>query len=307
MSGTAGGGSAPGAVREFAPAKVNLTLHVTGRRADSYHLLDSLVVFADTGDVLTAAPAPPGELSLWITGPNAGPLQVEPPEDNLVLRAARALRGWREERGLIDRGAALTLEKNLPVASGIGGGSADAAAALRALVRLWALKIPQADLMRLALGLGADVPVCLRGRAALMRGIGEELASAPPLPDLWLVLASPGVPVPTGAVFRALDLGSVTALGAPPLPDRMATAEEAAAAFRRGRNDLEGPARALAPQVGEALDALASTPGALLARMSGSGATCFALYADEAAAREAAEALAAEHPHWWITAARVLA
>jgi 4-diphosphocytidyl-2-C-methyl-D-erythritol kinase len=294
-------------IQEFAPAKINLTLHVTGRRGDGYHLLDSLVVFADTGDWLAAAPAPVETLSLRIEGPCAGPLRAEPAEDNLIMRAARALQAWAKARGLPGRGAALTLDKRLPVASGIGGGSADAAAALRALVRLWALDIPDKDLSQIALGLGADVPVCLQGRAAIMRGIGEDIAPAPPLPEMWLVLANPGVPVSTGGVFRLLDIEAVSALGVPSLPGRLVSAGEAAEVLRRARNDLEAPARALAPEVGEVLNVLDRTQGALMARMSGSGATCFALYADENAARAAARALEAEHPGWWVTAAKMRA
>lgn len=300
------GGAASGeAVREFAPAKINLTLHVTGKRADGYHLLDSLVVFAEAGDLVTAEAAPAGSLSLRIEGPYAAVLRAEQPEDNLVLRAARALQGWAAERGQPERGAVLTLVKRLPVASGIGGGSADAAAALRALVRLWGLDIPEPELQRIALSLGADVPVCLYNRPAVMRGVGEDIAPAPVLPELWLVLANPGVPVPTGSVFKALDLSAVSRLGVSPLPERLVSAEEAAAALKRGRNDLEATARALAPGVAQALDALGRTPGALLTRMSGSGATCFGLYADEKTAYAAAAALKAEYPGWWVEAAKV--
>lgn len=305
MSGTAGSHSTSDEVREFAPAKINLTLHVTGKRDDGYHLLDSLVVFADAGDWVAVASAPDGELSLRITGPYAEALCDEAVESNLVMRAARTLREWAAKRGRSQHGAALTLDKRLPVASGIGGGSADAAAALRALVRFWELGIPQTDLMEIALKLGADVPVCLRACPAVMRGIGEEIAPAPPLPDLWIVLVNPGVAVSTGGVFEALDLKAVSALGVPALPVNLLSADEAAAALKRCRNDLEPPARARAPQVADVLRALRRTKGALMARMSGSGATCFALYEDEESARTAAQALGADHPGWWVTAAKM--
>ena len=185
----------PDRLTEPAPAKVNLYLHLTGRRDDGYHLLDSLVVFAGIGDTLSAAPAE--TLSLQVAGPFAAGLAGEP--DNLVLRAARALAA---EAG-VTAGAHLVLDKHLPVASGIGGGSADAAAALRLLCRLWRLAPQPAALARLAAGLGADVPVCLAGRAARMGGIGERLGPAPVLPACGIVLVNPGIQVATAEVFRA--------------------------------------------------------------------------------------------------------
>jgi 4-diphosphocytidyl-2-C-methyl-D-erythritol kinase len=278
------------AIEEFAPAKVNLALHVTGRRADGYHLLDSIVVFAGAGDRLSAAPA--GALTLAVTGPRAAGLAAG--EENLVMRAARLMAGGR--------GARMVLEKHLPVASGIGGGSADAAAALRALARLWGVGLPEPDAV---LALGADVPVCLAGRPARMSGIGGALAPLPPLPPCWLVLANPGVAVPTGAVF-----GGLARRDNPPLPPLPAAGFADAAALAgwlgTARNDLEAPALAAAPEIGAVRDALAALPGVLLARMSGSGATCFGLVADEAAARAGAARLAAAHPGWWVTAAPVL-
>ena len=276
---------------EPAPAKLNLALHVLGRRADGYHLLDSLVVFAGVGDVLRAEPA--GGLSLSVTGPFAAALGGA--EDNLVLRAARAL----AQAGGIPAGGHMTLTKNLPVASGIGGGSADAAAALRLLARLWRLDLPAAGLARLALRLGADVPVCLASRPARMGGVGEVLSDAPALPPCGLVLVNPGVAVATPEVFRAraagfshpLDLPSPGQSGA--WPDAAALA----AALARMRNDLETPALALRPVIGDVLAALRALPGCLLARMSGSGATCFALLSDAQAA--AAAAVAVTRPGWW--------
>ena len=270
-------------LEDVAPAKVNLALHVLGRRADGYHLLDSLVVFADVGDMLRAEPAE--TFSLTITGRFAGALAGE--GDNLVLRAARALAAARG----VATGARLTLEKNLPVASGIGGGSADAAAALRLLARLWGVAPAGPDL---ALALGADVPVCLAGRATRMGGIGDALAPAPHLPPCGLALVNPGVGVATPAVFRARS-GSFS----PPLdlPAGWPDAASMAADLARLGNDLEAPARAVEPAIGGVLAALRSLPATLLARMSGSGATCFALFATPAAARDAASRLT--RPGWW--------
>lgn len=267
------------AATEFAPAKVNLALHVTGQRADGYHLLDSLVVFAGVGDRVTVAPG----AGFAITGPQAAALAPEP--GNLCLRAAGAMGG----------GLRITLDKHLPVASGIGGGSADAAATLRAMARL-GRPLPQAAAV---LALGADVPVCLAGRAVRMTGVGEGLTPVT-LPPVWLVLANPGVAVPTPAVFRALATRDN-----PPLPPLPALPDAAALAGWLGgtRNDLEPPAITLAPEIAFTRAALAATPGCLLARMSGSGATCFGLYATEPAARAAAAAIRAAQPGWWVAAA----
>jgi len=244
----------------FAPAKVNLYLHVTGKRADGYHLLDSLAVFPEAGDFVEAAPAE--ALSLEISGEFGAVLRAE--DDNLLLRAAKLLAPGR--------GAALTLEKNLPVASGIGGGSADAAAALRVLSGLWGV---EADLPALALQLGADVPVCLASRPARMQGIGEILAPAPALPEFGMVLVNPGVAVPTPAVFKARQ-GGFTA--APVLPEAWVDVDAMVKDLARCTNDLQEAAIGIAPVIGEVLSVLAALPGAKLARMSGSGATCFAIF-----------------------------
>ncbi len=274
---------------EYAPAKVNLYLHLIGRRADGYHLLDSLVVFADIADELRADPA--DSLSLTIEGPFAAGLAAEP--DNLVLCAARALAA---EAGVIPR-ARLVLHKNLPVASGIGGGSADAAAALRLLCRLWQVAPDPAALARLAAGLGADVPVCLAGRATRMAGIGERLAPAPVLPKCGLVLVNPGVAVATAEVFRARRGAWSLAAELPAgWPDAGAMATD----LGKLRNDLEPVAVSLQPVIGDALSSLAAEPDCLLARMSGSGATCFGLFPDADAA-----ALAVAHvarSGWWCWA-----
>jgi 4-diphosphocytidyl-2-C-methyl-D-erythritol kinase len=285
-------------VVEHAWAKVNLTLQVTGQRSDGYHELESLVAFADVGDRLRMEPA--GALSLAIEGPFAAALAdadgKADADGNLVLRAARALAA---AVGQPD-GAAFTLTKNLPVASGIGGGSADAAAALRGLVRLWRLSLPAAELESLALTLGADVPVCLRGESVVMSGIGDRLQPVPALPPLWLLLVNPGVALSTAAVFAARE-GGFSPVAEPRLPP-LDLRDFIDWLARRG-NDLEAPAGRLAPAVAKVLTVLRALPACLLARMSGSGATCFGLFENEAAARSAAEALVLQHPRWWVAPA----
>jgi 4-diphosphocytidyl-2-C-methyl-D-erythritol kinase len=276
---------------EAAPAKINLCLHVTGQRADGYHLLDSIVVFAGVGDQLSVADS--SDLTLSVTGPMAGALTGLDPEDNLVLRAARLMAGGR--------GAALTLDKHLPQASGIGGGSADAAATLRLLARVWGTDLP---LMEQVLSLGADLPVCLSGRPCRMQGIGEVIRPIRAIAPLWLVLVNPRQSVPTPAVFRALQRRDNAPL--PDLPDL----SEPSALIRyltQTRNDLEAPALSIAPAIGDCLTALRKSQGCLLARMSGSGATCFGLYADEAAARASATGITRRQPEWWTRAAPILA
>ncbi|VDC23654.1 4-(cytidine 5'-diphospho)-2-C-methyl-D-erythritol kinase [Pseudogemmobacter humi] len=273
-------------VTEFAPAKINLCLHVTGQRADGYHLLDSVVAFAGVGDRLEAS-LTLGEASLALGGP-FGP-ELPAGGDNLVLRAARAVAP--------DLALAFTLEKNLPPASGIGGGSADAAAAVRAVLRL---RGGAAD-PGVVQALGADVPVCLASRPARMRGIGERLDLLERFPPGWIVLANPRVEVPTPAVFRALSRKEN-----PPLPDALPHWPDMAALagwLALQRNDLEPPALAVAPVIGEVLMMLRAQAGQLLSRMSGSGATCFALFAEEAAARAAAAALTVARPGWWVAPA----
>jgi len=273
---------------EFAAAKINLALHVTGRRSDGYHLLDSLVAFADVGDRITVAPA--AALSLSVTGPLAAGLTQG--GDNLVLRAARSFGAGP--------GAAITLEKNLPLAAGIGGGSSDAAATLRALARLWQQPLPEAEAV---LALGADVPVCLAGRPALMSGIGAGLAPVV-LPAAWLVLVNPGVALPTAAVFAALAHRDHA-----PLPrdlPQFQRVADLAAFLQLARNDLEAPAIRMAPAIACCKAALAAMSGCLLARMSGSGATCFGLFADPRTANAAARALRTAQPGWWVAAGRML-
>lgn len=275
------------AIEAFAPAKINLALHVTGRRHDGYHLLDSLVVFAEVGDRVTAEAA--DALTLRIVGPRAAGLGTGP--DNLVLRAAALFAA--------DAGASLTLDKHLPVASGIGGGSADAAATLQVLARLWRRPLPPAADI---LSLGADVPVCLAGRATRMTGVGETLHPlSHPLPPAALVLANPGTALATPAVFAALDRRDH-----PPLPrtlPRFGTAAELAAFLAMTRNDLEAPAIRLAPVIAQVKSALSAQPGCRIARMSGSGATCFGLFDDPLAAAAAAAALSRAQPGWWVVSA----
>ncbi len=282
-------------VTEFAFAKINLTLHVTGQREDGYHTLDSLVVFAGIGDGLVAEKS--DKLTLKVDGPFAG--EVPLGDDNLVLKAARLCLGAR--------GAALTLTKRLPPASGIGGGSADAAATIRALLRLQLEQGLTPAPMDAAggaaiLGLGADVPVCLASHPARMRGIGEQLDWLT-LPEVHVVLANPRVAVPTQVVFSGL--ASKTNPAMPEALPQWADAQALADWLATQRNDLEAPACTHAPVITEVLTALRAEPGTLFARMSGSGATCFALFAKEAEASDAAEALRAAHPAWWVASGQI--
>ncbi len=276
-------------IREQAPAKINLYLHVTGKRADGYHVLDSLAVFAQAADVVSIRPA--DTLSLAIDGPFAAGLSTRP--DNLVLRAAQAL---ADAAGGMP-GAAITLTKNLPVASGIGGGSADAAASLRGLQKFWRVSLPSATLAAIAASLGADVPVCLDCQAARMGGIGEVLGAAPALPDFGLVLVNPGVAVATPAVFRARAGGFS---GIAPLPGAWPDVAAMAAGLAGLTNDLQAAAVALAPEIATVLESLSAEPGILLTRMSGSGATCFGLTATPEEALRCAARLQAAHPGWWV-------
>ncbi len=284
---------APPSLSIAAPAKLNLYLHVVGKRADGYHQLDSLVAFAAVHDTVHLAPAE--SLSLSIEGPFAEGLSSGP--DNLVMRAAELLRA----KAGITSGAAMRLVKRLPVASGIGGGSADAAAALSGLIRLWDVRIDEAELAELALSLGADVPVCLNAKCVFMGGIGETLTPAPRLPEIPIVLVNPGVGVPTPAVFKARQGGlSEPAPFDTPVPDTPTLV----GLLTARRNDLAAAAITLAPPIAEALAALDSQSGCALARMSGSGATCFGLFT-EATAADAAAAIKADHPDWWVVESRL--
>lgn len=279
------------AIEAFAPAKVNLALHVTGRRPDGYHLLDSLVVFADLGDRLRFETA--SELSLDVTGPFASGVPTD--GSNLVLKAAALM---------AEQGARIRLEKQLPHGGGIGGGSSDAATTIRALSRLWDVPLPGAAAV---LSLGADVPVCLMAPTPQrMRGIGADLTSVAALPDAHIVLVNPGVPVPTKDVFARLAAGQGTDNpGLSPMPE---SPDFAAFAnwLHAQRNDLEAPAIAVAPVIAKALAAVRKAEGCALARMSGSGSTVFGLFRDEDAASKAAARIGAEALCWWARAARIL-
>lgn len=275
-----------------APAKVNLYLHVTGRRDDGYHLLDTLVVFAGLGDLITVAPAE--KISLATEGLFADEIPDGP--DNLVLKAAHLLANHAGTKA----GAEITLQKDLPVASGIGGGSADAAAVLIALSKLWGLDLGEDDLANLGLTLGADVPMCVKGRALFVGGIGEDFADAPKMPKAGLLLVNPLKPVPTPAVFKE-RVGPYTAADRFDGPIR--DAEHLAELLSSRTNNLADPARRVEPHVGGVLDELASLPGILLSRMSGSGGTCFGLFQELDMAAQAAVALGKAQPNWWVRVA----
>jgi 4-diphosphocytidyl-2-C-methyl-D-erythritol kinase len=280
-----------------APAKINLTLHILGRRADGYHELESLVAFSGAGDVLRLAPGP--ELTLAVDGPTAAAAGAG--DDNLVLRAARRL----AERAPGLTLGAFRLTKYLPVAAGIGGGSSDAAAALRLLAAANGLAPDDARLIEAARATGSDVPVCLSPRARFMRGAGEEIGAALDLPPLPAVLLNPGAPVATSSVFARLGLapGERTGSRAHPAIAAGLDAEALTAALRKGRNDMEDAACVDAPVIVHALAVLSAARGCRLARMSGSGATCFAIFATRHAAANAAAAIRKHHPSWWVKTA----
>jgi 4-diphosphocytidyl-2-C-methyl-D-erythritol kinase len=272
-------------VEAFAPAKINLTLHVTGQRADGYHLLDSLVVFADVGDRITARQA--SEYSLTVDGPNAA--GVPPGADNLVFRAAKLFgKEYPTE---------LQLTKILPSASGIGGGSSDAAAAIRAMFALHKQTSPDQSVL---LSLGSDVPVCGLAKPVRMSGIGESLSSFAP-PAVHMILVNSGVTLATPDVFSALE-SKINPTMPSSLPD-WSDATDFCSWLVTQRNDLEAPAISLAPEIQQVLHAIAATNNCLLSRMSGSGATCFGLYRDAAAARTAMSKVQGKFPDWWVVSA----
>lgn len=287
--------------QRLAPAKVNLFLHVGDRRADGYHDLASLVIFADIADAITLRPSK--ALSLELSGPHASGLAVGP--GNLVLKAARALESWATSHGHKTGPVTLTLEKNLPVASGIGGGSSDAAATLNLLCAHWALPVHDDDLQAIGLSLGADVPVCLRAAPTLMSGRGEILSPVSVLPQFSLVLVNPLVAVSTAAVFASLTARS----GAFPrdLPAKQFGIRDFAGWLDQTINDLASPAKSLQPVIWQVEKALVSSDGCLVARMSGSGATCFGLYPTHDSATRAASLITEAHPHWWVRAGRMFA
>jgi len=306
VTGRARHGPTLAAIRIAAPAKINLHLRVVGRRTDGYHLVDSLIAFAAVHDSLEVLPA--DAFGLTLTGPFAARLAAEGGE-NLVERAARMI---SDALGL-PPAVTVNLVKRLPIAAGVGGGSADAAAAIRALAALWAPARPGADLsdgklLGFARSLGADVPVCLAGRAALVSGIGDFVRPVRRLPEAGLVLVNPGVPAPTKAVFyrrsgpfsppSRLDPAAIANLG---------DAVDLARLLAPLGNDLTEAATELVPAIGDVLAALVESEDCLLAHLSGSGATCFGLYRNEGAAARAARAIAAARPEWWVQPSRLVA
>ncbi|WP_294619621.1 4-(cytidine 5'-diphospho)-2-C-methyl-D-erythritol kinase [uncultured Roseovarius sp.] len=268
----------------FAPAKINLTLHVTGRREDGYHELDSLVVFADIGDRLRLRESE--TTMLTVDGPMAAGVPAD--ASNLVVKAAR----------LMGLSADIHLEKHLPNAAGLGGGSSDAAATLKALSEMSGKPLPEG-----LLGLGADIPVCLHGRAARMRGVGEAITPVAGLPELHAVLVNPKLPVMTREVFAGLERADN-----PAMPEELPKFDDAGALVEwlaTMRNDLEAPAMQAEPVIQQVFDVLSVTPGCHLTRMSGSGGTCFGLYSDAETAASAAGRLREQHPSWWVEAVRL--
>jgi 4-diphosphocytidyl-2-C-methyl-D-erythritol kinase len=275
----------PGAAVRPAHAKVNLWLNVVGRRSDGYHLLESLVAFVDLADTLDVRPS--DRLSLELAGPQAAGLAGDPA--NLVLKAARLL----ADRAGVAPLAAIRLGKHIPVAAGLGGGSADAAATLRALGDLWRVALPEEELFDLAASLGADVPICLAGRTALVSGIGERLQPAPALPPAAILLVNPGTALPTRDVFEARRGPFSTAM---PVTRPWRDLPELVAALAQRGNDLSEAAIALCPVIAEVLAFLRNSRGVRYTAMSGSGATCFALYDSPDAARQVSASMA---PAWW--------
>ena len=285
-------------LRILAPAKLNLYLHITGRRDDGYHLIESLIAFTDFGDELALTRA--DALSLHLAGPFAAELGQGDPKDNLVLRAAHLLEDWARTHGMESAGAGLTLVKHLPVASGIGGGSADAAAALLGLAALWHMPIDRLALAALGSRLGADVPACVEGRASMMEGIGERITPVQPLPPLPVVLVNPRIPLATPAVYRHFrEHERIDPTQRPKPAGPFADAAALFSALATTHNDLQPAAIALCPEIARVLAALRDT-GAGLARMSGSGATSFGLFADKASAAAAAARIRAAEPGWWV-------
>jgi 4-diphosphocytidyl-2-C-methyl-D-erythritol kinase len=283
-------------ITEIAKAKLNLTLGVLGRRPDGYHELVSFVAFVEIGDAIAIDPVAP--FALEIDGPFAAGIVGE----NLVAKACRLV--TEAVPGV--RLGSIRLTKNLPVAAGLGGGSADAAAVLRALVRSIPGLATRIDLLAIARNLGADVTVCLGQRPSLMWGIGERVTDLPPLPDFWVVLANPGVPLTTADVFGALGARPfVQAAHAPALPGIFASLEDLLRQMRAEGNDLQATGLRLCPAIGDVLSALMAQPGCRLASQSGSGPTCFGVFANEHQARSASAEIAAAHPVWWVRSAPI--
>lgn len=283
---------------EFARAKINLALHVTGRRADGYHLLDSVVTFCETGDRLSINLAE--QDTFTVSGRFADGLGDA--SDNLVLKARDGLRVRLAAAGVTTSPVSIHLEKNLPVASGIGGGSADAAAALHGLMRVWNVDLKPQEGKALALSLGADVPMCLAGQPLSARGIGEDITTLPHMPSMALVLVNPLIGVSTPAIFKALQSRDNPSVGALPASDSLS---EWIGCLANLRNDLEPPATLLVPEIAT-VRGLLDRQGALLSRMSGSGATCFGIFEDIDKAHAAAAAITTERSGWYVAAARTV-
>ena len=278
---------------ELAPAKINLALHVVGQRADGYHLLETIVTFADSGDRLGFASADADDFTVSGRFGHLVPTDTEGRHGNLVLKARDMLREALAAHGAPSPPVAIHLEKNLPVAAGIGGGSADAAATLRGLLRFWNADLPDTELFALGLSLGADVPMCLKGKALMVKGIGEDLAVLPTLPSLSLVLGNPLVGVSTPEIFKRLTRKDNPPVGA--------TEGDWLAVLKALRNDLEPPARSLVREIDQ-ISAMIGAEGAIVTRMSGSGATCFGIFSSPEAARHAAENLTEQRPDWYFQA-----
>jgi 4-diphosphocytidyl-2-C-methyl-D-erythritol kinase len=284
---------------EIAPAKVNLALHVVGQRPDGYHLIETLVTFADKGDVVTVLKSVQDRFS--ISGPFADALQGE--QDNLVLKARDRLRTALSETGQPAPPVDIRLEKNLPVASGIGGGSADAAATLRALLKFWSATLPPQKLNEISLGLGADVPMCLAGKPAFVCGIGDIVASLENMPSFSAILANPQKPVSTPEIFKRLHKKDN-----PPLAphEGISGLDDWLHYLASSRNDLEPSARQLVTEIAE-ISAMLETSGAAFVRMSGSGATCFGLFKSAAQADAALTELEASRPDWYFLRTNTIA
>ncbi len=290
------------ALTEIAPAKINLALHVTGRRDDGYHLLETVVTFSDAGDVVTVDAASEDAFSMSGRFSQGLSREAGGSDGNLVLRARDALREALADEGLSAPPVAIHLEKNLPVASGIGGGSADAAATLRALLRHWHAAPAAATLDRLALKLGADIPMCMVGKPLMASGVGENIALLPGMPSFHCIIANPLQPVSTPQVFQRLTEKNNAPIG--PLP-ALSSAAGWLSWLGSLRNDLEPPARLVQSRIAE-LSGLMKDTGAALVRMSGSGASCFALYETKAQARESLEKLTTARPQWFFMQARTV-
>lgn len=282
----------PRMMRVRAPAKLNLFLHVGEKHSDGFHALESLVVFVEETDILVVERA--DELSLNVVGPFADSLKEEP--DNLVLRAARALD--------VTRGAAITLEKNLPVKAGIGGGSADAGAALRCLNAFWQLERDPEELREIAAEIGSDVPACVLSQPAWIAGRGEIVRGVGSIPPFELVLVNPNIGLATASVFASLNVRTGVGAMSPP-GSEINSVWDLVTYLADSGNDLEAPACAMAPPIDEVLEALAHEPGCVLAQMSGSGATCFGIFQEGPWAQGASERIAQDHPDWWVRETRI--